>query len=96
MAGLRTFALTGLNGGVLGLLQPGFGARPLLGASLGFSMLLTVSYVHQAELSGNLSAITPVAMLLTLFLGAFAAHGNITLVLSVAVIGAVLLDLKPT
>lgn len=35
-------------------------------------------------------------MLLTLVLGVFAAHGNITLALAAAVIVAVLLDLKPT
>ena len=96
VAGLRTFALTGLLGGVLGHLQPVFGAWPLLGALLGLSLLLTVSYARNAKLTGNLSATTPVAMLLTLALGAFAAHGNITLALSAAVIGAVLLDLKPT
>ncbi|HNN15535.1 MAG TPA: MgtC/SapB family protein [Accumulibacter sp.] len=96
VAGLRTFALTGLLGGVLGHLQPDFGAWPLLGALLGLALLLTVSYARNAKLSGNLSATTPVAMLLTLVLGAFAAHGNITLALSAAVIGAVLLDLKPT
>ena len=96
VAGLRTFALTGLLGGVLGHLQPAFGAWPLLGALLGLSLLLTVSYTRRAQLSGDLSATTPVAMLLTLALGAFAAHGNTTLALSAAVIGAVLLDLKPT
>ena len=96
VAGLRTFALTGLLGGVLGHLQPDFGAWPLLGALLGLSLLLTVSYVRHARVSGDLSATTPVAMLLTLGLGAFAAHGNITLALSAAVVGAVLLDLKPT
>jgi len=96
VAGLRTFALTGLLGGVLGHLQPDFGAWPLLGALLGLALLLTVSYARNAKLTGNLSATTPVAMLLTLVLGAFAAHGNITLALSAAVIGAVLLDLKPT
>lgn len=96
VAGLRTFALTGLFGGVLGHLQPDFGAWPLLGALLGLSLLLTVSYDRHAKQSGNLSATTHVAMLLTLALGAFAAHGNITLALSAAVICAVLLDLKPT
>ena len=56
VAGLRTFALTGLFGGVLGHLQSDFGAWPLLGALLGLSLLLTVSYARQAKLSGNLSA----------------------------------------
>ena len=96
VAGLRTFALTGLLGGVLGHLEPDFGPWPLLGALLGLALLLTVSYARNSKLSGNLSATTPVAMLLTLVLGVFAAHGNITLALSAVVIGAVLLDLKPT
>ncbi len=96
VAGLRTFALTGLLGGVLGHLQPEFGPWPLLGALLGLSLLLTVSYTRAATLSGNLSATTAVAMLLTLVLGAFAAHGDITLALAASVIVAVLLDLKPT
>lgn len=96
VAGLRTFALTGLLGGVLGHLQPAFGTWPLVGALLGISLLLTVAYALQAKQSSNLSATTYVAMLLTLVLGAFAAHGDITLALSAAVVGAVLLDLKPT
>ncbi len=48
-AGFRTFALTGLFGGVLGHLQPDFGAWPLLGALLGLSLLLTVSYARHAK-----------------------------------------------
>ncbi len=96
VAGLRTFTLTGLLGGVLGHLQPNFGPWPLVAAVLGLSLLLTVSYAHTAKLSGNLSATTTIAMLLTLVLGAYASHGNITLALTAAVIVAVFLDLKPT
>ncbi|MDQ7746589.1 MgtC/SapB family protein [Hydrogenophaga pseudoflava] len=96
VAGLRTFALTGMLGGVLGHLQPGFGAWPLVAGLLGLALLVTVSYSRHATVSGDRSATTPVAMLLTLVLGAFAAHGNVTLALSAAVVGAVLLDLKPT
>lgn len=65
VAGLRTFALTGLLGGVLGHLEPDFGPWPLLGALLGLALLLTVSYARNSKLSGNLSATTPVAMLLS-------------------------------
>jgi len=96
VAGLRTFALTGLLGGVLGHLQPIFGPWPLLGTLLGLSLLLTISYGHEVKLSGNLSATTAVAMLLTLALGVFASHGNVELALAAAVIVAVLLSLKPT
>jgi uncharacterized membrane protein (DUF4010 family) len=96
VAGLRTFALTGLLGGVLGHLQPIFGPWPLLGSLLGLSFLLTVSYGHEVKQSGNLSATTAIAMLLTLALGAFASYGNVELALAAAVIVAVLLNLKPT
>jgi uncharacterized membrane protein (DUF4010 family) len=96
VAGLRTFALTGLLGGVLGHLLPVFGPWPLVGAEVGLALLLTASYSRVAEQSGNLSATTAVAMLLTLALGAFAAHGNVALALAAAVVAAVLLNLKPT
>lgn len=96
VAGLRTFALTGLLGGVLGILLPQFGAWPLVGGLLGISMLLAVSYSHIAKSSGNLSATSAVAMLLTLALGALAASGAIALSLGAAVLAAVLLDMKPT
>ena len=96
VAGLRTFTLTGLLGGVLGHLQPIFGPWPLLGSLLGLSFLLTMSYGREAKLSGNLSATTAVTMLLTLALGAFASYGNVELALAAAVIVAVLLNLKPT
>jgi len=91
VAGLRTFTLTGLLGGVLGHLQPNFGPWPLVAAVLGLSLLLTVSYARTAKISGNLSATTTIAMLLTLVLGAYASHGNVTLALTAAVIVAVFL-----
>lgn len=96
VAGLRTFALTGLLGGVLGNLFPQLGAWPLVGGVLGMSMLLAVSYTHIAKSSGNLSATSAVAMLLTLVLGTYAARGSVALSLGAAVIAAVLLDMKPT
>lgn len=95
IAGLRTFALTGLLGGVLGSLLPNFGPWPLLAGVLGLALILAVSYAQAAKLSGNLSATTAVASLLTLVLGAFAVHGSASLALAVAVIVMVLLDLKP-
>lgn len=96
VAGLRTFALTGLLGGVLGHLLPAFGAWPLAAALLGLSLLVTAAYIRAVKLSGDLSATTAVAMLLTLALGAYAAHGNVELALTAAVIAAVLLAMKPT
>lgn len=95
IAGLRTFALTGLLGGVLGSLLPQFGPWPLLGGVVGLALILAVSYTQAAKASGNLSATTAVASLLTLVLGAYAAQGSAVLALAAAVIVMVLLDLKP-
>ncbi len=95
IAGLRTFALIGLLGGVLGSLLPGFGPWPLLGGVLGLALIVAVSYAQAVKSSGNLSATTAVASLLTLALGAFAVHGSAALALAAAVIVMVLLDLKP-
>lgn len=95
IAGLRTFALTGLLGGVLGSLLPIFGPWPLLGGVVGLALILAVSYTQAAKTSGNLSATTAVASLLTLVLGAYAAQGSAVLALAAAVIVMVLLDLKP-
>ena len=95
IAGLRTFALIGLLGGVLGSLLPHFGPWPLLGGLVGLALILAVSYTQAAKTSGNLSATTAVASLLTLVLGAYAAQGSAVLALAAAVIVMVLLDLKP-
>jgi uncharacterized membrane protein (DUF4010 family) len=96
VAGLRTFALTGLLGGVMGLLQPAMGVWPLVAAELGLSLLMGVAYFRTAEQSGKLSATTALAMLLTLALGAFCVLGHVALALAAAVVTAVLLNLKPT
>jgi uncharacterized membrane protein (DUF4010 family) len=96
VAGLRTFALTGLLGGVLGVLLPRYGAWPLVAGLLSVALLLAVSYWQTASAQKNLSATGAIATLLTLVLGAFAASTSIALAFAAAVIAAVLLDLKPT
>ena len=96
VAGLRTFALAGVLGGVLAVLLGEFGAWPLLGGIVGLSLLLAVSYREASRGSGDLSITTAVAMLLTFVLGALAARGAVALALAAAVVTAVLLNLKPT
>lgn len=96
VAGLRTFALTGLFGGVLASLLPSFGPWPLAGGLLGLALLLAIFFGQALRTSGNLSITTAVAMLLTLALGALAGAGAIATALAAAVIVTVLLNLKPT
>ena len=96
VAGLRTFSLVGLLGGVLVLVSGPLDAWALPGALLGLSLLLAVAYRETARTTGNLSITTAVALLLTLMLGATAMHGHVAVALAAAVVAAVLLDLKST
>lgn len=96
VAGLRTFALIGLLGGVAGMLRDSFGAWPLVAGLAGLALLGAVSYREWVHASGSLSATSTIAALLTYVLGALASTGAHALAVGVAVVVAVLLDLKPT
>ena len=61
VAGLRTFALFGLLGGVLGVLSEALGPWPLVAGLAGLSILATVSYRESVRAHGSLSATTAVA-----------------------------------
>jgi len=94
VAGLRTFALIGLLGGLLALLSstPGL----LLAAGLiGIVLLFAVSFRRASEAAGTLSITTAVAAMATFCLGALAASGQALLAVGAAVVLALLLDLKP-
>jgi uncharacterized membrane protein (DUF4010 family) len=92
IAGLRTFALLGLLGGVCMLVGPAL----LAAGALGLSLLCTVSYREGLRATRSLSATSAIAQMLTFSLGAFAAAGAPVLAMSAAVIVAVLLDLRST
>ncbi|WP_342114556.1 MgtC/SapB family protein [Pseudoduganella sp. OTU4001] len=96
VAGLRTFSLVGLLGGLLVLMANAFNAWILPAAILGFSLLLAVSFREAARATGDLSITTAVALLLTLLLGAAAMHGHVAVALASSVVAAILLDLKST
>jgi len=92
VAGLRTFALVGLLGGVFALSGPWL----LAAGALGLALLAAVSYREGVRASRNLSVTSAVAQLLTFGLGAFAAGGAPVHAVSAAVVVAVLLDLRST
>jgi uncharacterized membrane protein (DUF4010 family) len=96
VAGLRTFSLLGLLGGVLGVLSDSLGVWPVAGGLIGLSVLAAVSYREGVRSHGSLSATTSVAALLTYSLGVLAGVGHAALAIGVAVVAAVLLNLKPT
>ena len=96
VAGLRTFSLVGLMGGVLALVADGANAWVLPGALFALALLLAVASRETARRRGDLSITTAVALLLTLLLGAAAMRGHVAIALGCAVLAAVLLDLKST
>ncbi len=94
IAGLRTFALTGLLGGISGWLASLTGAVVLAVAFLGLSGLLALSYRVRLEENDDLGLTTEVALLLTFALGAASVLGDVALPAAVAVVAALLLTMK--
>ncbi|WEM41425.1 MgtC/SapB family protein [Photobacterium sp. DA100] len=96
IAGIRTYSLVGLLGGICGLLAERF-SELFLGLSFAaLTILLTVAYSHRLKLKRqtNLSITGLVGALLTFLLGALAVVGEPALAVSAAVITAIILDNK--
>ncbi len=94
IAGIRTFALTGLLGGVSGWLA-GL-TTPLLPAIalLALAGFLSVSYWARLQDDDDIGLTTEVALLLTFGLGAAASLGAMAPAAAVAVVAALLLSMK--
>ena len=94
IAGLRTFALAGLLGGVSGWLASLTGAVVLAFVFLGLAGLLALSYRVRLQENDDLGLTTEVALLLTFGLGAAAVLGDLAPPAAVAVVAALLLTMK--
>ncbi|HDR28759.1 MgtC/SapB family protein, partial [Rhodovulum sp.] len=94
VAGLRTFGLTGLLGGVCGWL--GMLVGPVFpGLAFGaMAALVAVTYWAQIEENEDQGLTTEVALLLTFALGAAALLGDMAAAAAVAVVATALLSLK--
>lgn len=93
-AGLRTFGLSGLMGGICGVLSIQVGAQIVGIAFLAFSVAFGSFTWLEAKTKGNLSATTLIAGMLTFLLGAMAAVGDVTVAIAAAVSMTVLLALR--
>jgi len=94
VAGIRTFALIGLGGGLAALLT-----GPLIGLAFGlvfagFAALMIAAYIGDIR-PGDVGATTAVAALVTFLLGAIAVAGSMEVAASAAVVTAILLSAKP-
>lgn len=94
IAGLRTFALVGLLGGVGGWLASLTGAVVLAFAFLGLAGLLALSYRVRLKENDDIGLTTEVALLLTFVLGAASVLGGSALPAAIAVVAAILLTMK--
>ena len=93
-AGLRTFALIGLLGGVSGALFAVTGPLPFAAVFLAFAGGFTLFKWRESERQGSFGATTLVAALLTFALGAMAVLGGMIVAAAAAVAMAVLLASK--
>ena len=93
-AGLRTFALSGLMGGICGVLSSQLGVQIVGIALLAFSGAFGAFTWLEAKTKGNLSVTTLVAGMLTFLLGAMATVGDATVAVAAAVSMTVILALR--
>ncbi|MCB1502069.1 MAG: DUF4010 domain-containing protein [Bauldia sp.] len=93
-AGLRTFALIGLFGGVWGLLSQEIGPAPIGLAFLAFAAAATLFRWRQTEHEGVFGMTTLMAMFVTFSLGAYAVLGTMAVAAAAAVATAGLLAAK--
>jgi len=95
VAGIRTFGLVGLLGGLSQLLA-GTAGDVLLGlVFLAFALLMAVAHAIEARVTKDYGVTTLVATLITFILGALSVRGQHSVAASGAVVTAVILSLKP-
>jgi uncharacterized membrane protein (DUF4010 family) len=94
-AGVRTFALVGLLGGVVGLLAVQTTPALLGWAFVGLAAAATAAHVLNARATGETGTTTLIAELLAFGLAALATLGHAATAVSAAVVATLLLGLKP-
>lgn len=95
-AGVRTYGLIGLLGGVVGLLSEAIGAIVLGLAFVAVAGTLTVGYYFKQRGGNSDMGITSlIAALLTFVLGALATMGEVVIASGSAVVAVLLLSYKP-
>lgn len=94
IAGIRTFALTGLLGGVAAWLASLTAPVVLAAALLGAGVLVAVSYWAQLTEDSDRGLTTEVALLLAFALGAASVLGDMAPAAAVAVVATLLLTMK--
>jgi uncharacterized membrane protein (DUF4010 family) len=100
-AGFRTFAISGLLGGVVGALAQAAGGAATMGggavigiAFAAFAVVMALFCLEENRADNNFSATTAIAGVLTFALGAYALIGDMKVAAAVAVAATMLLALR--
>lgn len=94
-AGIRTFGLIGLAGGLAALLSRELGETVFGFALLALVGVLTVSHWVEQQIDRDVGVTTVIAGMVTFLLGALPLYDHSALAAAAAVITAILLSLKP-
>ncbi len=95
VAGIRTFTLTGILGGITGLIYLQTSEWFLAASILGFTIVVAVAHFISSREKEDIGITTLVALLITFVLGAWASLGNHAYVFGVAVVVVAILGYKP-
>ena len=94
VAGIRTFGLVGLLGGLAALLGQQFGVAVWIAVLLAVALLALAGYLGEVRRSGDLGLTSEIALLVTFLLGSIALAHERSLAAGGAVVVALLLSLK--
>ena len=95
VAGVRTFAIAGLLGGLWAYLAELLGQIVLGFAFLAFAAIMIVARMRRSMAVGDYGVTTVVASLVTFAIGAIAIRGELSIAAAASVITAMLLGIKP-
>ncbi|WP_081763553.1 MgtC/SapB family protein [Imhoffiella purpurea] len=95
VAGVRTYGLIGLLGGVTALLSQTFGPVLLALVFIGLAALATATYVIEHAHDQDLGITSLVAVFLTFAFGALAVAGEVSIAAACAVVATLVLSAKP-
>lgn len=93
-AGLRTFSLIGLFGGIAGVIEPAGGVVLIAAGFVAVAALAVVMYLSAVRSHGHIGATTEVATLVAFGLGVLAGRGEFVVAIASAVVVVALLDMK--
>lgn len=94
-AGIRTFTLIALSGGLWGILYEHVGELVLGIALLGFTLIIMTGYVQHARKTGKLGLTTEIAAFLTFSVGIAVIMEYIILSVSITIVMVLMLSIKP-